>query len=415
MPTCATSICDATAKTWPAVSWGGSACHHGCRWTASPALWLRRRRRLRAKCDRLSGTQPLTSPPRAHQGLSAVAGGGSSTERRHRSEASAAGAAGRPSHPRRPARCGRTRRHTSPAAARHQRRQRQIPARGTAGHAPETVPSDCSLRPSPSRPLFNTGPPQHGFVSPDRAGCGASPAVSSPQPLAVAFFPAAFAASSRIQKSRRLRSSALLQPGRKAGCGPAARRAIGGYEAAIGRPGHEEDLTMATIGTFKLIENGRFEGTLGTLTVRARLSIVPVSTKTSDDQPDYRVYAGRFRARPGDGRLPRRDPGELLYRQPVRLPLGLDPDLASAQETERRRAHRDAPRGPCLCGPQRFRPIWIINSGPLASRSPGCSASTATRPARRARRSRRGPGDRGQPVPRRSARARCDASGWTGR
>jgi uncharacterized protein (DUF736 family) len=67
-----------------------------------------------------------------------------------------------------------------------------------------------------------------------------------------------------------------------------------GYEAAIGRPGHEEDLTMATIGTFKLIENGRFEGTLGTLTVRARLSIVPVSTKTSDDQPDYRVYAGRF-------------------------------------------------------------------------------------------------------------------------
>jgi uncharacterized protein (DUF736 family) len=51
---------------------------------------------------------------------------------------------------------------------------------------------------------------------------------------------------------------------------------------------------MATIGTFKLIENGRFEGTLGTLIVRARVNIVPVDTKTSDDQPDYRVYTGRF-------------------------------------------------------------------------------------------------------------------------
>ena len=67
-----------------------------------------------------------------------------------------------------------------------------------------------------------------------------------------------------------------------------------GYEAAIGRPGYQEDLTLATIGTFKLTENGRFEGTLGTLTVRARVNIVPVSAKTSDDQPDYRVYASRF-------------------------------------------------------------------------------------------------------------------------
>ena len=37
---------------------------------------------------------------------------------------------------------------------------------------------------------------------PDRAGCGASPAASSPQPSAVGFFPRGFAASSRIQKSR---------------------------------------------------------------------------------------------------------------------------------------------------------------------------------------------------------------------
>jgi uncharacterized protein (DUF736 family) len=50
---------------------------------------------------------------------------------------------------------------------------------------------------------------------------------------------------------------------------------------------------MATIGTFKLTEPGRFEGTLTTLSVKARLSIVAVTDKTSDEQPDYRVYAGR--------------------------------------------------------------------------------------------------------------------------
>jgi uncharacterized protein (DUF736 family) len=56
---------------------------------------------------------------------------------------------------------------------------------------------------------------------------------------------------------------------------------------------------MATIGTFKLIENGRFEGPLGTLTVRARVSNVPVSAKTTDDQPDYRVTPAASSSAPG--------------------------------------------------------------------------------------------------------------------
>jgi uncharacterized protein (DUF736 family) len=48
---------------------------------------------------------------------------------------------------------------------------------------------------------------------------------------------------------------------------------------------------MAMIGTFKLTQDGRFEGKVTTLTISTRLNIVP-NTKSSDDQPDYRVYAG---------------------------------------------------------------------------------------------------------------------------
>jgi len=45
---------------------------------------------------------------------------------------------------------------------------------------------------------------------------------------------------------------------------------------------------MATIGTFKATDNG-YEGTLETLTLKARLSIEPAK-KSSDNQPDYRVF-----------------------------------------------------------------------------------------------------------------------------
>jgi uncharacterized protein (DUF736 family) len=45
---------------------------------------------------------------------------------------------------------------------------------------------------------------------------------------------------------------------------------------------------MATIGTFKAANNG-FEGTIETLTLKAKLSIEPAK-KSSDNQPDYRVF-----------------------------------------------------------------------------------------------------------------------------
>jgi len=47
---------------------------------------------------------------------------------------------------------------------------------------------------------------------------------------------------------------------------------------------------MAIIGTFTKADNG-FQGTLTTLTLKAKLNITPVE-KTAEKAPDYRVYAG---------------------------------------------------------------------------------------------------------------------------
>jgi uncharacterized protein (DUF736 family) len=49
---------------------------------------------------------------------------------------------------------------------------------------------------------------------------------------------------------------------------------------------------MATIGSVTKREDGRYEGELRTLSVRANLSIVPVIDKGSPNQPDYRVLSG---------------------------------------------------------------------------------------------------------------------------
>jgi uncharacterized protein (DUF736 family) len=45
---------------------------------------------------------------------------------------------------------------------------------------------------------------------------------------------------------------------------------------------------MATIGSFKATDKG-YEGTIETLTLRAKLTIEPAK-KNSDNQPDYRVF-----------------------------------------------------------------------------------------------------------------------------
>ena len=48
---------------------------------------------------------------------------------------------------------------------------------------------------------------------------------------------------------------------------------------------------MAIIGTFTKQDGGAFNGTLATLSVKAKVSITPVE-KTGEKAPDYRVYAG---------------------------------------------------------------------------------------------------------------------------
>jgi uncharacterized protein (DUF736 family) len=48
---------------------------------------------------------------------------------------------------------------------------------------------------------------------------------------------------------------------------------------------------MATIGSVTKRDDGRYEGELKTLSTRAEIVILPVTDKSSPNQPDYRVMA----------------------------------------------------------------------------------------------------------------------------
>ena len=48
---------------------------------------------------------------------------------------------------------------------------------------------------------------------------------------------------------------------------------------------------MATIGSVTKREDGRYEGELRTLSIRAEIAILPVADKASANQPDYRVMS----------------------------------------------------------------------------------------------------------------------------
>jgi len=48
---------------------------------------------------------------------------------------------------------------------------------------------------------------------------------------------------------------------------------------------------MATIGSVTKRDDGRYEGELRTLTIRADIAILPVGEKMADNQPDYRVVS----------------------------------------------------------------------------------------------------------------------------
>jgi len=48
---------------------------------------------------------------------------------------------------------------------------------------------------------------------------------------------------------------------------------------------------MAAIGQVTKLKDGSYKGELKTLSIRAEIIIVPNADKTSDNQPDYRVFA----------------------------------------------------------------------------------------------------------------------------
>jgi uncharacterized protein (DUF736 family) len=48
---------------------------------------------------------------------------------------------------------------------------------------------------------------------------------------------------------------------------------------------------MATIGTVTKHDNGHYEGELRTLSIRADITIMPVTDKASHNQPDFRVLS----------------------------------------------------------------------------------------------------------------------------
>lgn len=48
---------------------------------------------------------------------------------------------------------------------------------------------------------------------------------------------------------------------------------------------------MAQIGSFTL-KDGKYTGTIRTMTINVKAQLVPNKSKTSDDAPDFRLYAG---------------------------------------------------------------------------------------------------------------------------
>jgi len=53
----------------------------------------------------------------------------------------------------------------------------------------------------------------------------------------------------------------------------------------------ERNRTMAAIGYVTKLEDGRYQGTLKTLTIRAEVTFTPNPDKSNGNQPDYRIFS----------------------------------------------------------------------------------------------------------------------------
>ena len=80
---------------------------------------------------------------------------------------------------------------------------------------------------------------------------------------------------------------------------------------------------MATIGSVTKREDGRYEGELKTLSVRADIVILPVGDKASASQPDYRVMSQGIEIGAGWTRI-----GQMSGKEYVSLSISA-PELGS--------------------------------------------------------------------------------------
>jgi uncharacterized protein (DUF736 family) len=80
---------------------------------------------------------------------------------------------------------------------------------------------------------------------------------------------------------------------------------------------------MATIGSVTKRDDGRYEGELKTLSVRAEITIVPVGEKASPNQPDFRVMSQNIEVGAGWIRT-----GQISGKEYVSLSISV-PELGS--------------------------------------------------------------------------------------
>jgi uncharacterized protein (DUF736 family) len=90
---------------------------------------------------------------------------------------------------------------------------------------------------------------------------------------------------------------------------------------------------MAIIGTFTRTEDGKFTGSLKTLTLSSKLQFVPETNKSSDSAPDFRIFLGPAEAGAA-WRKTARDSGRDYWSVKLDDPAFPAPLFASLVESE---------------------------------------------------------------------------------
>ena len=103
---------------------------------------------------------------------------------------------------------------------------------------------------------------------------------------------------------------------------------------------------MATIGSVTKRVDGRYDGEIRTLSVRASIAIVPVTEKASPSQPDYRVLSEGIEIGAGWIRT-----GQISGKEYVALSI-------AAPELGTKTLYANLGRAAGQCDPDVFALIW---------------------------------------------------------